>query len=69
MTSGQLESIAKPEILDDDQRDLMAFHCKMNHLPFPAMIKPTEPGRIKKRFAKLKDRLPVCMYCIFGISH
>ena len=69
LTSFQIEAIAKPEILDDDQRDLMALHCKMNHLPLPAMIKLAESGRIKKRFAKLKDRLPVCMSCAFGMSH
>lgn len=69
MTSDQLKAIAKPEILDDNQRDLMALHCKMNHLPFSAMIKLTESGRIKKRFVKLKDRLPVFMSCVFGMSH
>ena len=69
MTSDQLEAIAKPESLDDDQKDLMALHCKMNHLPFPAMIKLAESGRINKRLAKLKNRLPVCMSCVFGRSH
>jgi len=39
----------------------MALHCKMNPLPFPAMIKLAESGRVNKRFAKLKNRLPVCI--------
>ena len=69
MTSDQLKTIAKPEILNDNQRDLMALHCKMNHLPFSAMIKLTESGRIKKCFVKLKDRLPVFMSCVFGMSY
>jgi len=65
----QLEQIAHPEILDSDQRELMALHCKMNHLPFPALIRLAESGKIKKRLANLKERLPVCMSCIFGMSH
>ena len=39
LTKDQLEQIAHPEILDNDQRELMALHCKMNHVPFPALIR------------------------------
>ena len=64
-----IEDIAKPNILDKDQQDLVSLHNKMNHLPFPAMIKLAENGNIDKRFAKLKNRQPVCMSCVFGRSH
>jgi hypothetical protein len=33
------------------------------------MITLAENGRIKKKFAKLKHRLPICMSCIFGTAH
>ena len=40
----------------------------MNHLRIPAMMKILEKGIINKQFAKLKDRFPICMSCIFGMS-
>jgi hypothetical protein len=42
---------------------------QISHLPLPAMITLAEKGRIKKKFAKLKHRLPICMSCIFGSTH
>ena len=33
------------------------------------MIKLAENGNIDKRFAKLKNRQPVCMSCVFGRYH
>ena len=69
LTPLQLKDIAQPEILDKDQQDLASLHNKMNHLPFPAMIKLAENGNIDKRFAKLKKIQPVYMSCVFGRSH
>ena len=69
LTREQLHEIAHPEILDDAQRELMRLHCKLNHLPFPSLIKMAEDGRIKKSLAKLKERVPICMSCVFGMSH
>ena len=68
LTTSQLKDIAKLDILDKYQQDLVSLHNKMNHLPFPAMIKLAENGNIDKRFAKLKNRQPVCMSCVFGRS-
>ncbi len=69
LTRQQIEQISNPEILDDDQHEFMGLHCKMNHLPFPAMIHLAEYNRIKKKFTWLKHQLPICMPCIFGTSH
>jgi len=41
----------------------------MNHLPLPAMITLAEKGKLNRKFAKLKHRLPVCMSCMFGTAH
>lgn len=41
----------------------------MNHVPFPTLIRMAESGRIKRSLAKLKERVPVCMSCIFGRAH
>ena len=68
LTPSQLKDIAKPEFLYKDQQDLVFLHNKMNHLPFPAMLKLSENGNIDKRFVKLKNRQPVCMSCVFGRS-
>jgi hypothetical protein len=38
LTRQQLEQISNPQTLDDDQREFMTLHFKMNHLPLSAMI-------------------------------
>ena len=48
---------------------MMDLHCKMNHIPFSALIRMAESGHINKRLAKVKDRIPVCLSCTFGMSH
>jgi hypothetical protein len=40
-----------------------------SHLSLPAMITLAEKGRIKKKFAKFKHQLSMCMSCIFGMAH
>ena len=64
LTPLQLEDIAKHMILDKNQQDLVLLHNKMNHHPFPAMIKLAENRNIDKRFAKLKNIKPVYMSCV-----
>ena len=46
LTRDQLHQIAHPETLDDEQRELMHHHYRMNHIPFPALIWMAESGRI-----------------------
>jgi hypothetical protein len=50
LTSQQIKQISNPEILDDDQREFMGLHCKMNYLAFLAMIHLVEHNRINKKF-------------------
>ena len=69
LTREQVNQIANPSILDSNQWDLLLHHCRMNHLPFPSLIKLAEAGVIPKKLAKLKNRLPVCMSCMFGTAH
>jgi hypothetical protein len=38
LTREQNQSISHPQILDNNQQEFMGLHCKMNHLPLPAMI-------------------------------
>jgi hypothetical protein len=46
----QIEQVSNPDGLDDNQRELMGFHCKINHHPFPGMIHPAEHKKINKKF-------------------
>jgi hypothetical protein len=68
-TREQLQQISHPQVLDDDQQELMKQHYRMNHLPFPAMITLVEKGKLNRKFAKLRHKLPVCMSCMFGTVH
>jgi hypothetical protein len=69
LTREQLRQVSHPQILDDDQREFMGLNYKMNHLPLPAMITLAEKGKLNRKFAELKHRLPVCMSCMFGTAH
>ncbi len=55
--------------MDNDEQEFKGIHYKMNHFPLPAMITLAEKGKLNRKFAKLKHRLPVCMSCIFGTAH
>ncbi len=48
LTEAELRQISTPQSLDDDQREFMELHYKIQHLPLPAMIMLAEKGRIKK---------------------
>ncbi len=65
----QLKHVSHPQVLDDDQQEFMGLHYNMNHLPLPAMITLVEKGKLNRKFAKLKHRLPICMSCMFGTAH
>jgi hypothetical protein len=69
LTQEQLQHISHPHILDNDQQEFMGLHYKMNHLPLSAIITLAEKGKLNRKFAKLKHRLPVCTSCIFGTAH
>ncbi len=69
VTHQQLEQIFNPQTLDNNQRDFMEIHYKMNHLPLPALITLAEKGKINRKFVKFRDCLPTCMSCIFGQAH
>jgi len=68
LTREQLQNLSHPQVLDNDQKELMGLHYKMNHLPLPLMITLAEKGKLNRKFAKLKHRLPVCMSCMFGTA-
>jgi hypothetical protein len=48
---------------------LWGYITEMNHLPILAMITLAKKGKLNRKFAKLKLRLPVCMSCMFGMAH
>ncbi len=64
LTDLELMQISTPQTLDGNQQEFKDLHYKLSHLPLPAMIVLVEKGRIKKKFAKLKHGLPICMSCI-----
>ena len=48
----------------DDQAELLRWHCRLNHLPFPQLLRLAENGEIPKRLAKIQ--IPRCAGCLFG---
>ena len=53
--------------VSDDQRELMQYHLKLEHLPFGDVKKLAEQGIIHKRLAKVKP--PLCHSCLMGKQH
>jgi hypothetical protein len=55
LTANKLQQIASPKILDGNQKEIMELHCRMNHAPFPILIKMAESNKIPKKLSKLKN--------------
>jgi transposase InsO family protein len=51
-------------IATDDQAELLRWHCRLGHLPFPALCQLAKNGEIPKRLTKVKP--PRCAGCLFG---
>ena len=48
----------------NDQAELLRWHCRLGHLPFPQLVSLAENGEIPKRLAKVQT--PRCAGCLFG---
>ena len=64
-----LKGILEPESLSPLQEEIMSYHLKMHHLPFPKLVELAEQGDIPKRLAALKGSTAACVACIFGTAH
>jgi hypothetical protein len=69
LTTKQLKDISQPQTLSPLQEEMMSYHTRMHHLPFPKMLVLAENGTLPKRFTTLKGRTPICVSCIFGTAH
>lgn len=65
----EIETIAKAmeSTISEDQRELMAIHWKMKHLPFSDIKRLAEHGVIPKKFSKVVP--PICPSCLMGKQH
>jgi hypothetical protein len=64
-----LEHIMKPIALSPLQEEMLSYHYRLHHEPFPKLITLAEKGEIPKRLASLKGRCPLCIPCLFGKAH
>jgi hypothetical protein len=64
-----LEKIVQPQALSPLQEEMMSYHCRLHHTPFPKLIIMAEQGEIPRRLAQLRDRCPICTSCLFGTAH
>ena len=65
----KLAEIATPQQLDADQQLLLSWHYRLGHLGFSNLLKLANIGVLPRRLRKLKDRLPKCIACEFGLAH
>jgi hypothetical protein len=64
-----LEKIVQPQALSPLQEEMMSYHWRLHHTPFPKLIIMAEQGEIPRRLAQLRDRCPICALCLFGTAH
>ncbi len=64
-----LEHILKPVTLSPLQEEMLCYHYRLHHEPFPKLIMLAEKGEIPKHLASLKGRCPICIPCLFGKAH
>ncbi len=64
-----LEKIVQPQALSPLQEEMISYHCRLHHTPFPKLIIMAEQGEIPRRLAQLRDRCPICTSCLFGTAH
>jgi hypothetical protein len=64
-----LEHILKPITLSPLQEEMLSYHYRLHHEPFPKLIVLAQQGIIPKRLASLKGRCPICIPCLFGKAH
>ncbi len=64
-----LEHILKPITLSPLQEEMLSYHYRLHHEPFPKLITLAEKGKIPKCLASLKGQCPICIPCLFGKAH
>jgi len=64
-----LEHILNPVALSPLQEEMLSYHYRLHHEPFPKLITLAQKGEIPKRLASLKGRCPICIPCLFGKAH
>ena len=69
MSQNEIEEITASisDNVTKDQRELLAYHYKLKHLPFAAMKRLAEKGVIPKRLASVDP--PLCYPCQLGKQH
>jgi hypothetical protein len=65
----QMEHIMHPKTLLPLQEEMMSYHTRLHHLPFPKLIAMANAGEIPRRLVSLKGRCPICVACLFGSEH
>jgi hypothetical protein len=64
-----LKHITKPVTLSPLQEEMLSYHYRLHHEPFPKLITLAEKGEIPKSLASLKGRCPIGIPCLFGKAH
>ncbi|MGL6008734.1 MAG: hypothetical protein ACRC1D_04685 [Culicoidibacterales bacterium] len=69
LSTSQLKNLVSPTILSPLQQEMLSYHNRLHHTPFPKLIVMAQKGEIPKRLASLKGQCPLCVACIFGQAH
>ena len=65
LSEKDIEKITSPKNLSPLQQEFLSVHYKLNHLPFTIMLWLYNMSIIPRRFLKLRNDFPPCVYCLF----
>ena len=69
LLQSELQALTSPMSLSPLQEEMLSYHHRFHHKPFPKLIVMAEKGDIPKHLAYLKGRCPLCVACLFGQAH
>jgi hypothetical protein len=69
ISRSQLDTLLSPKSLSPLQEEMLSYHNRLHHTPFPKLIVMAQQGILPKRLASLKGRCPLCVACLFGQAH
>jgi len=65
----QMRMLLSPKSLSPLQEEMLNYHSRLHHTPFPKLIVMAQQGEIPKRLASLKGCCTLCVPCLFGQAH
>ena len=69
LSEKEIQQLSNPVSLSPLQEEFLALHECLWYLPFSVMFRLGKIGFLPKKFAKLNNKAPPCVSCLFDQAH